>query len=61
MAATRHSPVAIADHHLPVWKVLCARIAHHIRHDLLLKIRNFDRIGVAPSGQWLMSSVIWAL
>jgi len=58
VVATRRGPVAIAGYHLPVWKVLYARIAHHIRYDLPLKIRNFGRIGVASSGQWLMSSVI---
>ena len=58
VVATRRGPVLIAGHHLPVWTVLYDRIAHHICYDLLLKIRNFGRIGIASSEQWLMSSVI---
>jgi hypothetical protein len=58
--ATRRGPVIIARYHLPVWTVFYDRIAHHICYDLLLKIRNFGRIGIASSEQGLMSSVIWA-
>jgi hypothetical protein len=56
--ATHRGLVIIASYHLPVWTVFYDPIAHHICYDLLLKIRNVGRIGIASSEQQLMSSVI---